>query len=124
MNSKRIQTLALGLTLVCASGIAQAVDSQGYGGGVASVRINETSSDAYGTERGNLVINEGGGVLRKYNIAGQACNGRTLSEQNMNILARMVGNAGIKLVPYYKGGGGNARCLVGFDMLDTRVYLY
>lgn len=122
MNRKMIQTLGLGLTLSFASGLAHAVDTQGYSGGLASVRINETSSDAYGVERGNLVINEGGGVLRKYNIAGQACNGKTLSEQNMNILARVVGNPGIKLVPYYKGGGGNVRCLVGFEMLDLRVF--
>jgi hypothetical protein len=91
-------------------------DTDGAVGAVASVTINETSSDDYATERGNVYVNEGQ-TSRKYQWGGQACNGKNLSEANIAMLVEALrGRADIQMVPSYKTGAGNVRCLVGFRL--------
>ena len=96
--------------------VAHAADTDGAAGTVASVTVNETSSDDYGTERGNVYVNEGQ-TSRKYQWGGQACNGRNLTEANIALLVEALrGRAELQLVPSYKAGGGGVRCLVSFRL--------
>ncbi len=92
-------------------------DTDGAAGTVASVTINETSSDDYATERGNVYINEGQ-TSRKYQWGGQACNGKNLSEANIALLMEALrGRSDVQLVPSYKSGvPSSVRCLVGFRL--------
>lgn len=89
-------------------------DADGVKGKVASVTINESSADDYAAERGNLVVNEGS-VARKYQWGGTACNGKNLTDANIDLLFQAMKAADkVEIVPSYKTGAGQARCLVGF----------
>ena len=89
-------------------------DADGLKGTVAAVTVNETSADDYSAERGNLVVNEGS-VSRKYQWGGTACNGKNLTEANIDLLIQAMRSTDkIEVVPSYKTGAGQARCLVGF----------
>ncbi len=89
-------------------------DTDGLKGTVAAVTVNETSADDYSAERGNLVVNEGS-TSRKYQWGGTACNGRNLTEANIDLLFQAMRSADkVEIVPSYKTGAGQARCLVGF----------
>lgn len=89
-------------------------DTDGLKGTVASLTINETSADDYASERGNVVINEGS-TARKYQWGGTACNGKYVSESNIDLLVQaMRAQDKLEVVPSYKAGAGGARCLVGF----------
>jgi hypothetical protein len=89
-------------------------DVDGLKGTVAAVTVNETSADDYSVERGNMVVNEGS-TSRKYQWGGTACNGRNLTEANINLLLQTMRAADkLEIVPSYKTGAGQARCLVGF----------
>lgn len=116
LRSRVLKCVALGATVLVPA-VAYAADSNGVAGTVASVTINETSSDDYGTERGNVYINEGQ-TSRKYQWGGQACNGRNLSEANIALLVQALqARNQLQLVPSYKAGGGtNVRCLVSFRL--------
>lgn len=120
--NKLIKSVCLGAALGIAATAAHA-DTQGDGGQLAGVKINETSSDNYAFERGSLVVYENGLLPRKYQWGGQACNGKNLSEQNQNILARVVASRAVTITPFYKTGGGNVRCLVGFRLQDPFLYV-
>jgi hypothetical protein len=89
-------------------------DADGLKGKVAAVSVNESSADDYSAERGNMVVNEGS-VARKYQWGGTACNGKNLSEANIDLLFQAMKAADkVEVVPSYKTGAGQARCLVGF----------
>jgi hypothetical protein len=89
-------------------------DSYGIAGTVVSLTINETSADDYLAERGSLILSEGG-VPRKYQWGGTACNGRNVSDANIALLFRAMEHGDrMKVSPSYKAGAGQARCLVGF----------
>lgn len=89
-------------------------DADGLRGKVAAVTVNESSADDYSAERGNMVVNEGS-VARKYQWGGTACNGKNLSEANIDLLFQAMKAADkVEVVPSYKTGAGQARCLVGF----------
>jgi hypothetical protein len=89
-------------------------DADGLKGKVAAVTVNESSADDYSAERGNMVVNEGS-VARKYQWGGTACNGKNLSEANIDLLFQAMKAADtVEVVPSYKTGAGQARCLVGF----------
>ncbi len=89
-------------------------DVDGPKGSVSSVTVNESSADDYTAERGNVTINEGS-TTRKYQWGGTACNGRNLSEGNIALLIEaMRAKDTLEVVPSYKSGAGQARCLVGF----------
>lgn len=89
-------------------------DVDGAKGVVASVSVNESSADDYSVERGNVAINEGS-VTRRYQWGGTACNGRNLSDTSVVLLLEALQNKDrVEVVPSYKSGAGQARCLVGF----------
>ena len=89
-------------------------DVDGPKGSIASVTVNEPTADDYTAERGNVTINEGS-TIRKYQWGGTACNNRNLSEANIALLIEaMRAKDTLELVPSYKAGAGQARCLVGF----------
>ena len=89
-------------------------DADGLKGKVAAVTVNESSADDYSAERGNMVVNEGS-VARKYQWGGTACNGKNLSEANIDLLFQAMRSTDkLEIVPSYKTGAGQARCLVGF----------
>ncbi|MGQ0621303.1 MAG: hypothetical protein ACT4QA_15490 [Panacagrimonas sp.] len=121
--NKLIKSVCLGAALGIGATAAYAADFQGEGGQLASVKINETSSDSYPIERGSLVVYENGLLPRKYQWGGQACNGKNLSEFNQNILTRVIPSRTVNLTPFYKGGGGGVRCLVGFRLQDPFLYV-
>lgn len=92
-------------------------DSDGLAGSVASITINEASADDYGTERGNLIVNEGS-TNRKYQWGGTACSGRNVTEANIALLVEAMRNKDtLQIVPSYKLGTLQARCLVGFRLV-------
>lgn len=98
---------------VCVVSIAYA-DSLGATGTVAGVLVNEPSADAYGFERGHLLIDEGG-VTRKYPWGGTACSGRNVSDANIALLVAAM-DRGTLVTPSYKPGTGQVRCLVGMRL--------
>lgn len=91
-------------------------DTDGAVGSVASVSINEPSADDYGTERGNIIVNEGS-ANRKYQWGGTACSGRNLSDASIALLVDAMRNKDtVQILPSYKPGTSQARCLVGFRL--------
>lgn len=89
-------------------------DVDGGKGVVASVTVNEPKASNYSSERGNVTINEGS-TTRKYQWGGTACNGLNLSDANIILLIQALQNKDrLEIVPSYKSGAGQARCLVGF----------
>lgn len=117
-----VKSIGLGAVLAIAATAAHA-DTQGFTGQLVGLRINESSSLSYNTERGVATIHEGGGVNRKYQWGGQACNGRNLTEQNQNILARVVASGTVVVTPFHRNGVGGARCLVGFQLQDGVAFI-
>ena len=103
--------------------VALAADSDGLPGTIMSLRVNESSSDDYGSERGHVFIDEGG-TSRKYQWGGLACNGRNLTAENTALLFDAMRDRGIEVFPYYKPANGGIRCLVGFELglIDTAPY--
>ena len=112
LRSQVLKVVALA-AVVLVPVVARA-DVDGSKGVVASVSVNEPSADDYSAERGNVTINEGS-TTRKYQWGGTACNGRNLSETSIILLIQALQNKDrLEIVPSYKSGAGQARCLVGF----------
>jgi hypothetical protein len=112
LRSQVLKVVALA-AVVLVPAVAYA-DVDGGKGTVASVTVNESYADDYAIERGNVTINEGS-TTRKYQWGGTACNGKNLSDENILLLIEAMQNKDrLEVVPSYKSGAGQARCLVGF----------
>ncbi|HEY0136565.1 MAG TPA: hypothetical protein VGB85_20925 [Nannocystis sp.] len=112
LNSRVLKVAALA-AVVLIPAVAHA-DTYGIAGTVISLTINESSADNYLGERGSLILSEGG-VPRKYQWGGTACNGRNVTEANVALLFRAMEHGDrMTVLPSYKAGAGQARCLVGF----------
>ncbi len=103
-------------TVVLLPSVALA-DVDGTKGIVSSVTINESSADDYASERGSIVVNENLTATRKYQWGGAVCNGKNLSDASIALLFDALrARDKVEIVPSYKAGAGQARCLVGFKL--------
>jgi hypothetical protein len=114
LRSRVLRGVALA-AVVLVPAVAYA-DVDGTKGTIVSVTINDTSADDYTAERGNVVLKEGA-TTRKYQWGGTVCNGKNLSEANIALLiTALSAQDRLEIVPSYKTGAGQARCLVGFRL--------
>ena len=112
LRSRVLRGVALA-AVVLVPAVAYA-DVDGTKGTVVSVTINDTAADDYNAERGNVVINEGSST-RKYQWGGTVCSAKNLSDTNIALLIdALSAKDRLEIVPSYKTGAGQARCLVGF----------
>jgi hypothetical protein len=110
-NVKRMLS-ATALLVSLTGGIAHA-DLAGNPGRIAGFEHNDDSSDDFGVNTISVYIDEGGGVIQRYYNHGQACAGRILdNDQQLMLIEAMRGK--LQVLPYYKPGGANVRCLVAF----------
>lgn len=120
----RVQRTAAGLfilaAVVCVAGPARA-DTAGVTGTLVGIVLNEFTSNALPSYYGKIVVEEAGPILREYRWMGTPCSGRNVSANNVNILARVVGQRTVQITPYYKLGLGGTRCLVSFLLADPEV---
>lgn len=93
-------------------------DSNGSVGSVASLTVYESSSDNYAMANGVLTIKEKAtGTLRNYKWGGSICPGRTVSANSLALLFDALRSKdNVDVVPSYKAGNGNERCLTGFKL--------
>lgn len=89
-------------------------DSTGTAGNVDAVTIYETSSDNYAMSNGSVTLKEKSGTKREYKWGGSLCPGREVSASSIALLFQALqGRKQIEVVPTYKLGNGNERCLTG-----------
>lgn len=116
------RTIAKSLILaavVCAAGPARA-DIVGATGTLVGIVLTEFTSNVV-NYRGKIVVQEEDMVLREYLWAGTRCSGRNVTENDVNILARVVGSRTVQITPYYKTATLGIRCLVSFLIADPEV---
>jgi len=117
MKSRHLLSLAafLGATLA-APLTSHAADNTGVEGYVESVLTYSSSSDTYQSRRGEIVIREGSasGTARNYVFGGTSCQQRGISTSQINALLTLINDSTRAVVPKYKPGLGNIRCIVGF----------
>lgn len=118
MKSRHLLSLAafFGATLA-APLTSQAADNTGVEGYVESVLTYSSSSDTYQSRRGEILIREGttqNSTARTYVFGGTSCQQRGISTSQINALLRMINDSNRAVIPKYKPGLGNIRCIVGF----------
>lgn len=112
LRSRVLRGVALA-AVVLVPAVAYA-DVDGTKGTILSVTINDIAADDYTAERGHVVVNEGT-ATRKYQWGGTVCSGKNLSDANLALLINALSAKDrLEIVPSYKPGAGQARCLVGF----------
>lgn len=109
---------ALMTTLAPATSFA---DSSGTTGTVDSVTVYESSSDDYAMVNGVLTVREKTGTKRDYKWGGSLCPGRNVSATSISMLFdALQAQTSVQIVPSYKLGNGNSRCLTGFKLAFDR----
>lgn len=93
-------------------------DSNGAIGTVASLTVYESGSDNYGMFNGVLSIREKAtGTRRDYKFGGSICPNRPVSANSLALLFDALrSKENVEIVPSYKLGNGNERCLTGFRL--------
>lgn len=99
-------------------GAALAADSIGTPGKIYGLEHNDDSSDEAGLRDGALFIDEGD-VVREYLWGGSLCPGRDLDIDQQRMLLDAL-RSKIILLPYYKLGNGNSRCLTSFGFTGKK----
>lgn len=94
-------------------------DSNGTTGVVEELAVYESGSDNYAMANGILTVKEASGTKREYKWGGSLCAGRNVSASSISLLFdAMRSQANVNIVPSYKLGSGNTRCLTGFKMVN------
>jgi hypothetical protein len=106
-SSKFIAPL-LALAIGGVSSTAFAADEVGTAGLASKLELSSTSADQYLQYHGSVMIG-----TDSYRWGGTSCGSRTLSPENVQLLAYAVRGAK-KITPRYQLGQASARCLVGF----------
>ncbi len=119
MDTTRLLILTALLALVPALASA---DTAGTPGPIAAFDHNDDSSDFFGLHAGALYIDEGGGTVRQYRWSGSLCTGRDLDTSQQALLLEAARAKWIVL-PYYKTGSGNARCLTSFAFAIKKKFV-
>jgi hypothetical protein len=97
-------------------------DSTGNSGVVDELSVYESGSDAYAMANGVLTVKESGGSKREYKWGGSLCAGRNVSASSISMLFdAMRSQAEVNIVPSYKTGSANTRCLTGFKLVSNRA---
>jgi len=118
MKSRHLLSLAafLGATLA-APLTSHAADNTGVEGFVQSVLTYSSSSDTYQSRRGEIVVREGASensTARTYVFGGTSCQQRGISTSQITALLTLINDSNRAVIPKYKPGLGNIRCIVGF----------
>jgi hypothetical protein len=115
MNAIKSLCVALALSAVAAPALA---DQTLAFGPVIGLTVNQNSADLYSSHRGKLIILDSQLQMREFYWGGQSCNGRNLTEADLQILARAVGNRSLYVAPSSKNGAGGRKCLVGYILAE------
>jgi len=106
--------------VLCTTPAAQA-DSTGLTGQVVGIVLNETSGDERGSWYGRIVVRQVDFQLRQYYWGGSLCFTRLVTDRDVEMLSRAVGNRSVEIRPYYKTGSASVRCLVSFTLAEPDV---
>ncbi|HEY8377806.1 MAG TPA: hypothetical protein VIK91_15025 [Nannocystis sp.] len=97
-------------------------DSTGSSGVVEELAVYESGSDNYAMANGILTVKESGGTKREYKWGGSLCAGRNVSANSISLLFdAMRSQSSVNIIPSYKVGSGNTRCLTGFKLVTNRT---
>jgi hypothetical protein len=88
-------------------------DFPGTPGKIVGMDHNDDSSDHSGLADGTLFIDEGSGAVRAYRWGGSWCPGRELDVDQQRMILDAL-RSKLLVLPYYKTGNGNERCLTAF----------
>lgn len=114
MSLRPVLCLVAALVAVPSTSFA---DSNGTAGTIASLTVYESSSDNYALANGVLTVLERGGTKRNYKWGGSICPGRNVSADSIGLLFDALrSKENVEVVPTYKTGNGNERCLTGFRL--------
>ncbi len=113
---KRILALAGLATLLLGAAPAYADDVQPIGL-IAVLRVNELSSDDYGSFHGILIVGDSVGGYFSYKWGGSHCPGKNLEPHELEILQRGMNNPRILIEPRTKTGAGGNKCLTAFSLV-------
>ncbi|MEW6268484.1 MAG: hypothetical protein AB1689_04210 [Thermodesulfobacteriota bacterium] len=116
MNTKSniLKTLAAAVAaLVLALPVAASADSAGIPGKILGFEHNGDESDDAGLSHGVITVDEGNEATRQYHWGGSFCLERDLDIQQQQLLVTAIAHR-MAILPYYKLGNGNTRCLVSF----------
>lgn len=93
-------------------------DSTGSSGVVEELSVYESGSDNYAMANGVLSVKESSGAKREYKWGGSLCAGRNVSASSVSMLFdAMRSQDVVSIVPSYKTGSANTRCLTGFKLV-------
>jgi hypothetical protein len=97
-------------------------DTGGSEGRVVGLRLVSQSSDSYNSYRVQTTVDEGEGNFRVYTNGGIACNGRNLTDAQIAALnSALAQRSNLLILPSYKKGPAQYRCLVDFTLLSSDV---
>lgn len=115
MSLRPVLCLAAALFAIPSTSFA---DSNGAVGTVASLTVYESSSDSYAMYNGVLSVREKStGTTRSYKWGGSICPSKTVSDSSLALLFDALrSKENVEIVPSYKLGNGNERCLTGFRL--------
>lgn len=106
----------LAVCLLVAPAIASADESAAQG--IAwDLQVVTPSADTYLQYHGRLLVMVGA-TAEEYRWGGTSCGSRTMSEDNVRMLAEAV-SKGLLLTPRFQTGQGAAKCLVGFSVIKA-----
>lgn len=111
--------LALSVSLLGSANTA-AADNVGNAGVLALVEIVDDDSDDSVSYRGRVVLDEGASIQQEYYWGGVLCSNRDLDVSDEALLASVLANKKLRLVPAWKGGMAGKRCLVAFTLTDKK----
>ncbi|HEY8518387.1 MAG TPA: hypothetical protein VIS07_22980 [Candidatus Binatia bacterium] len=118
MNKKHdtLKTIAAAVVaLVLALPAAALADSTGNHGKLIGVEHGTPNSLYAAMLRGSIFVDEGNGVVREYGFGGSLCNSRDLTIEEEQLLVVAISQR-MSIIPRYRIGGGNTRCLVAFTL--------
>lgn len=96
-----------------------AADNAGETGKLVGIQINQSSSDVYPTYRGQFSV-VADKVIQDYRWSGSFCSGKSLTEHEIDVLHRSIGNPRLRITPYWKNGLVGSRCVVSFVIAEKK----
>ena len=123
--SRPVRALLLAACVAVPQTAAAAEDSAGTPGFVQDLTLNTSKSSRFMEFQGSIVVQEGEAATaskREYRWGGTACSGYGPTEEQIRFLfeaLRMI--RALQVVPGYKLGAGNTRCLVSLKFRPRPV---
>ena len=115
---RTIRLLTCFALMSCAG--AASADDTGLVGSVVGLAVNTTSADTYLQYHGRMFVKNVNNTLDEYRWGGTSCGSRVLTEEHVATLQRALNHKKMTIEPLSQTGQGDAKCLVGFTMVEKK----